>query len=111
MREVLGPNDDPHEVALATAPDSSADGVGREGEPGHSLAAGGRGRRDELRKLLVISQQFDEALLSVWVHGNEGTARNPGPTGDAGMVRLQDYEQFVDQHRERRWKGPGSTSN
>ena len=29
-----------------------------------------------------------------------------GRLEDAGMVRLQDYEQFVSQHRERRWKGP-----
>ena len=78
--EVLGPNDDPREIAIGAAPGSSADGVGREGEPGHSFAAGGRDRARRIAELLVISQKFDEALLSVWVHGGRATAaRNRRP--------------------------------
>ncbi len=41
------------------------------------------------------------------MHGNEQQQREIlGQFEDAGMVRLQDYEQFVTEHRERRWKGP-----
>ena len=107
VREVLGPNDDPREIAYATAPRSSADGVGREGEPGHSFAAGGRGRSRRTAQVARDQPRFDEALLSVWVHGDEQQQRAIlGQLADAGMVRLQDYEEFVSQHRERRWKGP-----
>ncbi len=42
VREVLGPNDDPREISSQLRQSSSADGIGRKSEPGHSLAAGGR---------------------------------------------------------------------
>ena len=54
-----------------------------------------------------LSQRFEEALLSVWVHGDEQQQREIlGQLSDVGMVRQQDFEQFVSDHRERRWKGP-----
>jgi hypothetical protein len=106
-REVLGPNDDPHEIA------SQLRQVRRRMASGEKVNLAIRSpqvaeaARDELRKLLVISQKFDDALLSVWVHGDEQRQREiVGRLEDAGMVRLQDYEQFIAQHRERRWKGP-----
>jgi len=107
VREVLGPNDDPREVA------SQLRRVRRRMASGQKVSLAIRSpqvaevARHELRKLLVISQRFEEALLSVWVHGSEQEQREIiGQLQDSGMVRLQDYEQFVSQHRERRWKGP-----
>jgi hypothetical protein len=107
VREVLGPNDDPREIS------SQLRQVRRRMASGEKVNLAIRSpqvaetARDELRKLLVISQRFEEALLSVWVHGNEQQQREIlDRFEDAGMVRLQDYEQFVTEHRERRWKGP-----
>jgi hypothetical protein len=107
VREVLGPNDDPREVATQLRQIRRRMASGEKVNLAIRSPQVAEAARDELRKLLVISQKFDEALLSVWVHGNEQRQREIlGQLADAGMVSLQDYEQFLTQRRERRWKGP-----
>jgi len=107
VREVLGPNDDPREIATQLRQVRRRMATGEKVNLAIRSPEVAETARDELRKLLVISQKFDEALLSVWVHGDEQQQRAiVGRLEDAGMVRLQDFEQFVSQHRERRWKGP-----
>ena len=107
VREVLGPNDDPHELSTQLRQIRRRMASGERVNLAIRSPKIAEAAREELRKLLVISQKFDEALLSVWVHGDEQQQRAIlGRLEDAGMVRLQDYEQFVTQHRERRWKGP-----
>ena len=61
--------------------------------------------REELRKLLLISQRFDEALLKVWVHGNENQQRRSSVSQEAGMVCCKSTSSLC-QPPERRWKGP-----
>jgi hypothetical protein len=107
VREVLGPNDDPREIATQLRQIRRRMATGEKVNLAIRSPQVAEAAREELRKLLVISQKFDDALLSVWVHGDEQQQRAiVGRLEDAGMVRLQDYEQFLSQQRERRWKGP-----
>ncbi len=107
VREVLGPNGDPHEVTSQLRRIRQRMASGEKVNLAIRSPEVAEAARDELRKLLIISQRFDEALLSVWVHGNERQQREIlGRFQDVGMVRLQDYEQFVTTSRQRRWKGP-----
>lgn len=107
VREVLGPNDDPHQLSAQLR------------QIRHRLAAGekinlairspkiARAASKYIRKLLLVSQQSDDNLLSVWVHGNESQQRSIlKRLAEAGVVLRDDYERFATQHRERRWKGP-----
>ena len=107
MREVLGPNENARELSAQLRQIRQRMVSGEKVNLAIRSPQMAEAAREELRKLLLISQKFDEALLNVWVHGNEDQQREIlGHLGDAGMVRLQDYEHFVTKHREQRWKGP-----
>jgi hypothetical protein len=107
MREVLGPNVDARELAVQLRQIRQRMASGEKVNLAIRSSRVAQAACEELRKLLLISQRFDEALLNVWVHGNEDQQRAiVGQLEGAGMVRLQDYEQFVSKHHERRWKGP-----
>ncbi|NLX57057.1 MAG: hypothetical protein GXY58_18265 [Planctomycetaceae bacterium] len=107
VREVLGPNDNPHELAAQLRQIRRRMASGEKVNLAIRSPKVAEAAREELRKLLVISQKFDTALLSVWVHGDEQQQRAIlGRLEGAGMVQLQDYEQYVARRRERRWKGP-----
>lgn len=63
--------------------------------------------RRHLRKMLLISQEFEESLLNLWVFGNETQQREIlDHLGDAGMVRVRDYEQVSKRQTDQRWHGP-----
>ncbi len=107
VREVLGPTNDPGQVA------SQLDRIKERMAKGERINLAIRSprvaqaARDELRKLLLISQQFEESLLNVWVHGSEEQQRKIlGHLEGAGMVRAQDYSEFVQRHSDRRWRAP-----
>jgi hypothetical protein len=107
VREVLGPTRDPRQLS------------GQLEQIRQRIAAGERinlairsphvaaAARDELRELLLISQRFDDALLNVWVHGDDDHQRRILSELEAvGLVRLRDCEQFVAGQPDRRWKMP-----
>jgi len=63
--------------------------------------------REQLRKLLLVSQQFEEALLRLWVHGDEQEQREiMEHLEEAGLVLARDYRQFVEEHPDHRWRAP-----
>jgi hypothetical protein len=63
--------------------------------------------RGQLRRLLLISQQFEESLLSLWVHGSESQQQEIlSHLEGAGMVRERDYHKYVAEHTDRRWRAP-----
>jgi hypothetical protein len=107
VREVLGPNNNARQ--LATQLQSIRKRM-TDGERVHLAIRSPRvanAARDHLRKLLLISQRFDKALLKVWVHGDDEQQKEIlGQLEGAGMVRIQDYEDYVERHSDRRWRAP-----
>ena len=107
VREVLGPTNNPRQV---TAQLQQIRQRMASGERVHLAIRSPRvaeAARDELRKLLLISQRFDEALLNVWVHGDDEQQREIlVHLEQAGMVRVRDFEQFVANHPEQKWRAP-----
>ncbi|MHB8862514.1 MAG: hypothetical protein ACYC6N_08925, partial [Pirellulaceae bacterium] len=101
MREVLGPNDDARELKTQLRHIRQRMASGEKVNLAIRSPKVAEAAREELRKLLLISQRFDEALLNVWVHGSEDQQREiVGHLEGSGMIRLEDYEQFVSKHRE-----------
>jgi len=63
--------------------------------------------RQQLRKMLLISQEFEESLLNLWVFGNEDQQREIlDQLRDVGMVRVRDYERLMEGRAESRWEAP-----
>lgn len=63
--------------------------------------------REQLRKMLLISQEFEQSLLKLSVHGDEHQQQEIlGHLEDAGMVRASDYRKYAQSHADRRWKRP-----
>ncbi|MFO7904600.1 MAG: hypothetical protein ACQESR_02230 [Planctomycetota bacterium] len=63
--------------------------------------------REQLRKMLLISQEFEHSLLNLSVYGDEHQQQEIlGHLEDAGMVRASDYRKQVQRHADRRWKRP-----
>jgi hypothetical protein len=107
VREVLGPTNNARQLA------SQLHHIRRRMASGERVNLAIRSSRiaeaarEELRKLLLISQRFDEALLNVWVHGDDEQQRAIlGKLEGVGLVRLRDYEQFVADHPEQKWRAP-----
>ena len=107
VREVLGPNDDRQQLA------SQLRRIQRRMAAGERINLAIRSpriakiARDQLRKLLLISQQFEESLLNLWVHGDEEQQEKIlGHLEGVGMVRARDYRQFVAKHADQRWRAP-----
>ncbi|MBM4088897.1 MAG: hypothetical protein FJ276_05615 [Planctomycetes bacterium] len=108
VQEVLGPSHDPRDIATQLVNIRQRMASGEQvnlaiRSPEVAEAAG-----DELRTLLLISQNRETPTLTVWVHGDEFEQREIlERLEDVGMMRLSDYQQQVqDQAKERRWKAP-----
>ena len=107
VREVLGPNNDPRQVATQLVRIKERMAQGERINLAIRSPRVAKAARDELRKLLLISQQFEESLLNVWVHGDEDQQqRILGHLEGAGMVRARDYGEFIQRHSDRRWRAP-----
>jgi hypothetical protein len=107
MREVLGPNDDRQELVAQLHQIRQRMAAGEKVSLAIRSPHVAEIARNELRKLLLVSQRFDESLLKVFVHGSEDDQRQIlMRLEEAGLVLLQEYEQFVADRQERRWKGP-----
>ena len=107
VREVLGPNNDRQQLAaqLQSIRERMANG-----ERVHLAIRSPRVAkvaRQQLRKLLLISQQFEESLLNLWVHGSEAQQQEIlGHLEAAGMVRERDYHKYAAEHTDHRWRAP-----
>ncbi len=107
VREVLGPNNDPRQVASQLVHIKERMAKGERISLAIRSPRVAKAARDELRKLLLISQQFEQALLNVWVHGSEEQQQKIlGHLEGAGMVRARDYADFIERHSDRRWRAP-----
>lgn len=63
--------------------------------------------RDQLRKMLLISQEYEHSLLNLSVYGDEHQQQEIlGHLEDAGMVRASDYRKHLQRHADGRWKRP-----
>ena len=107
VREVLGPNNDPRQVATQLDRIKERMAQGERINLAIRSPRVAKAARDELRRLLLISQQFEESLLNVWVHGDEDQQqRILGHLEGAGMVRARDCGEFIQRHSDRRWRAP-----
>ena len=71
VREVLGPTNNPQQVATQLRRVKERMASGERINLAIRSPRVAKAARDHLRKLLLISQQFEESLLKVWVHGDE----------------------------------------
>ena len=107
VREVLGPSDDPGQVKSQLKQVRQRMASGERVNLAIRSPRIAEAARNQLRKLLLISQRFDESLLNVWVHGSDAQQRRIlGKLEDVGMVRIEDYEQFIERHPETKWRAP-----
>lgn len=107
VREVLGPNNDRQQLATQLRRIKERMASGERINLAIRSPRVAKVARDQLRKLLLVSQQFEESLLNLWVHGDEEQQQKIlGHLEGAGLVRTQDYEQFVAKHSDRRWRAP-----
>ncbi len=107
VREVLGPTNNPQQVATQLRRVKERMASGERINLAIRSPRVAKAARDHLRKLLLISQQFEESLLKVWVHGDEEQQQKIlGHLEGVGLIRAQDYEKFVQQHSDRRWRAP-----
>jgi hypothetical protein len=107
VREVLGPNNDRQQLATQLRRIKERMAAGERVNLSIRSPRVAKVAREQLRKLLLISQQFEESLLNLWVHGDEDEQQKIlGHLEGAGMVRTQDYEEFVEKHSDRRWRAP-----
>ncbi len=107
VREVLGPNNDRQQLATQLRR------IKRRMTAGERVNLAIRSPRvakvalQQLRKLLLISQQFEESLLNLWVHGDEEQQQEIlGHLESAGMVLARDYQRFIEEHSDQRWRAP-----
>jgi hypothetical protein len=107
VREVLGPNNDRQQLATQLQRIRARMASGERINLAISSPRVAKVARRQLRKLLLISQQFEESLLNLWVHGDEDAQQEIlSHLEAAGMVRARDYEEFVEKHADRRWRAP-----
>jgi hypothetical protein len=107
VREVLGPNNDRQQLAAQLRRIKERMAAGERINLAIRSPRVAKVARQQLRKLLLVSQQFEESLLNLWVHGSEDQQQEIlGHLEDAGLVRARDYQEFVQRHRDRRWRAP-----
>lgn len=107
VREVLGPNNDRQQLAAQLQRIRERMAAGERINLAIRSPRVAKVARQQLRKLLLISQQFEESLLNLWVHGDEDEQQQIlGHLEGAGMVRARDYHEFVDKHSDQRWRAP-----
>ena len=107
VREVLGPSEDPRQVAHQLRDVRRRMALGEQVNLAIRSPQVAETARRQLRKLLLVSQRLDESRLHVWVHGDTDQQREIlSHLETGGMVRSKDFDEFVEKHRDRRWKPP-----
>lgn len=107
VREVLGPNNSRQQLAAQLRRIKERMAAGERINLAIRSPQVAKVAREQLRKLLLVSQQFEEALLRLWVHGSEEEQRKiMDHLEEAGLVLARDYRQFVEKQGDRRWRAP-----
>ncbi len=107
VREVLGPNNDRQQLATQLRHIKRRMAAGERINLAIRSPRVAKVARQQLRKLLLISQQFEESLLNLWVHGDEDEQQEIlGHLESAGMVLARDFQRFIEQHSDQRWRAP-----
>lgn len=107
VREVLGPTDDPGQIAVQLRHISHRLTLGERVNLAIRSPEVAEVARGQLRKLLLVSQRSETPRLHVWVHGDEDLQdRILEHLESIGVVRERDYQHFVQNHPEQRWRAP-----
>ncbi len=107
VREVLGPNNDRQQLAAQLQRIKERMANGERVQLAIRSPRVAKVARQQLRKLLLVSQQFEESLLSLWVHGSEQQQQEIlSHLEAAGMVRERDYHKYVAEHKDHRLRAP-----
>lgn len=107
VREVLGPSEDPGQIAVQLRHVSHRLALGERVNLAIRSPEVAEVARGQLRKLLLVSQRSENPRLHVWVHGDEDQQdRILQYLESIGVVRERDYQQFLEKHPEQRWRAP-----
>jgi len=107
VREVLGPSNDRQQLAAQLREIKKRMVAGERINLAIRSPRIAKVARRQLRKLLLISQQFEESLLNLWVHGDEDQQQEIlEHLESAGLVRARDYDEYVKKHADQRWRAP-----
>jgi len=107
VREVLGASGDPNQVTRQLRDIKRRMASGEHVELAIRSPQVAETARQQLRKLLLVSQRLEESRLHIWVYGDERQQQKILDRLEiGGMVRERDFDKFVAEHSDRRWKAP-----
>lgn len=107
VREVLGPNNSRRQLAKQLRRIKERMTAGERVNIAIRSPRIAKVAREQLRKMLLISQQFEESLLNLSVYGDERQQEEIlDQLESVGMIRASDYHQYAQRPKDRRWKRP-----